>query len=134
MDRVIMHAIIVSIMAYIAIISGAKAAEVELIELNSKEILLLDKSGLYINGWTVNGLIKVKKLEDDTIYGADYKLAIADIRADCIKQKLEFQSISYFDDENALKNIPDKGRSDLQADFDGNRRLLLIRRLCSELR
>ena len=40
MDRVIMHAIIVSIMAYIAIISGAKAAEVELIELNSKEILL----------------------------------------------------------------------------------------------
>ena len=134
MDRVIMHAIIVSIMAYIAIISGAKAAEVELIELNSKEILLLDKSGLYINGWTVNGLIKVKKLEDDTIYGADYKLAIADIRADCIKQKLDFQNISYFDDENALKNIPDKGRSDIQADFDENRRQLLIRRLCSELR
>lgn len=130
----IRKALLVSMGWYLLCASVAMAGDIEIIEHNPKEVLLLDKAGLFINGWVVNGLIKVKKLDDDTVYGADYKLAVADIRADCIKKKLMVESVSYYEDENAIKAVSDKGRSDIHSDFDSNRQQVLIQRLCAELR
>ena len=134
MNTMTQKALVASMAAYLLSTGVAMAGDIEIIEHNPKEVMLLDKAGLYINGWHVNGLIKVKKFDDDTVYGADYKLAIADIRADCIKKKLMVESISYYDDENAMKAISDKGRSEIHADFDSNRQQLLIQKLCAELR
>ena len=134
MDTMIQKPLVVSMAVYLLLTSLAMAGDIEIIEHNPKEVMLLDKAGLYINGWHVTGLIKVKKFDDDTVYGADYKLAIADIRADCIKKKIMVESISYYDDENAMKEISDKGRSEIHSDFDSNRQQLLIQRLCAELR
>ena len=125
----------IAIIAYFAIaMTYVFAAEIEMVDHNPKEVLLLDKARLHINGWFVNGIIEVKKIDDDTLDGADYKLAIADIKADCIKNKLIINAVSYYNDENALKPNTDKGRGDISFDFDGSRQQMLVQKLCAQLR
>lgn len=125
----------IAIIAYFAIaMTYVFAAEIEMVDHNPKEVLLLDKAGLHINGWFVNGIIEVKKIDDDTLDGADYKLAIADIKADCIKNKVIINAVSYYNDENALKPNTDKGRGDISSDFDGSRQQMLVHKLCAHLR
>ena len=125
----------IAIIAYFTIaMTYVFAAEIEMVDHNPKEVLLLDKARLHINGWFVNGIIEVKKIDDDTLDGADYKLAIADIKADCIKNKLIINAVSYYNDENALKPNTDKGRGDMSSDFDGRRQQILIHKLCAQLR
>lgn len=125
----------IAIIAHFAIaMSYSFAAEIEIVDHNSKEVLLLDKAGLHINGWFVHGIIEVKKIDDDSLDSADYKLAIADIKADCIKNKLIINAVSYYNDENALKPNTDKGRGDISSDFDDSRQQVLIHKLCAQLR
>lgn len=125
----------IAIIAYFTIaMTYVFAAEIEMVDHNPKEVLLLDKARLHINRWFVNGIIEVKKIDDDTLDSADYKLAIADIKADCIQNKLIINAVSYYNDENALKPNTDKGRGDISSDFDGSRQKMLIHKLCALLR
>ena len=114
--------------------SASVAEDLEMLHNGAKEILLLDKTALYKNGWFVDGTIKIKRPHPAYSSSYNYKLAIADVKADCVKSNLQIESVSYFGDELGRKSVEGDNRSVFTDVFMRDYRDSIIQRLCSEQR
>lgn len=125
-----------SMIGFFMICSNATsfAEDLEMLHNGAEEIVLLDKTALYKNGWFVDGTIKIKRPDPSYSSSYTYKLAIADVKADCVKSNLHIESVSYFGDELGRNSIEGNNRGEFSEVFMKDYRDSIIQRLCSEQR